>query len=247
MTFATEVVAATALLTRLPVRTSGERAGSGAFGLVGAALGLGAAVPLAVLGPIAPLAAGALAVGWLAASSGALHLDGLADTADALAAPTAEAAERARRDPRSGPAGIAALAVTLLADAALLGALSERATAALVVVSVVVAVSASRAGAALASVLPTVAVREGFGEWFARRTSPVTAIAGAAVPVVLATIGWLALDRPWLLAVPVAALVAGAVLGALLSRLRRGLDGDAFGAVVEGGFLAALVAAVLVV
>ena len=56
----------------------------------------------------------------LAAVSGGLHLDGLADTADALVAPDAYAAERAREDPSVGPGGAVALLVVLGAEVAAL-------------------------------------------------------------------------------------------------------------------------------
>ena len=107
------MTAAIALLTRVPVRTDGHApAGAAAFGLVGAVLGL--AARSALLAGAAPLPGAVLALAVLAIASGALHLDGLADTADALVAPTtptppsgppgsARRSRRRRRD-RAGPA-----------------------------------------------------------------------------------------------------------------------------------------------
>ena len=57
-----------------------------------------------------PAAISALAI--VAILSGGLHLDGLADTSDALAAP-AGAADRARTDPRAGTAGVVWAAPTI--------------------------------------------------------------------------------------------------------------------------------------
>lgn len=55
------MIAAISLLTRIPVRTDGTRAGAWAFGVVGAVLGLAAAAPLLILAPL-PGAVLALAV-----------------------------------------------------------------------------------------------------------------------------------------------------------------------------------------
>jgi adenosylcobinamide-GDP ribazoletransferase len=121
-----DIRAAVGFLTRLPVSVpaaDGDRTGAGAFGLVGAAIGLLAAVPVVLLAPHLALPAAVLALLVNVIASGGLHLDGLADTADALAAPTPDAAERARTDPRTGAAGVAALVLDLLLAATLLKSL----------------------------------------------------------------------------------------------------------------------------
>ena len=102
-----EVRAAAGFLTRLPVGGVSDRVGAAAFGVVGAGIGLLAAVPLVLLGRPVPLVAAVLAVSVIVLVTGAVHIDGLADTADALAAPSADAAERARNDPRLGSGGVA--------------------------------------------------------------------------------------------------------------------------------------------
>jgi adenosylcobinamide-GDP ribazoletransferase len=248
------MTAAIALLTRIPVRTDGASAGAAAFGLVGAVLGLAAAAPLLVFGPL-PGAVLALAI--LAVASGALHLDGLADTADALAAPTADAGERARQDPRVGPAGAVALVLVLGVDAAALAQTAGRspvvAAAALVAV-----VAASRA---VATVAPFVAgtVRPGFGRWFAERTSTRDAAAAVVTALVVAAAASLAVRILAPVGVPAAlgatlapavagigALVAGTVAAAIVGRLRDGLDGDGCGAVIELSLAAGLLAASVV-
>src|SRR5437763_15133036 len=92
-------VAAVAFLTRLPVGRSvtvdAADVGRGAvlFPVVGA--GIGAVAGLAATGlegPLPPLVAGGLAVAVAVALTGALHLDALADSADALGAGTRERA-----------------------------------------------------------------------------------------------------------------------------------------------------------
>src|SRR5688500_7621088 len=81
-----EFTAALAFLTRVPVRAVDSRTGAAAFGLIGALMGVAACWPMVVFGPSLALVAAVLCVATLALVSGALHLDGLADTADALAA-----------------------------------------------------------------------------------------------------------------------------------------------------------------
>jgi adenosylcobinamide-GDP ribazoletransferase len=232
------MTAALSLLTRIPVRTDGTTAGAAAFGLVGALLGLAAAAPLLVLGPL-PGAVLALAV--LAIASGALHLDGLADTADALAAPTAEAAELARNDPRVGAAGVVAIVLVLGLDAAALAETAGR-SAGVAAASLVASVAASRAAATLAPFFSGEA-RPGFGRWFAERTTRVDALAAVVTAVVVgsATAAVTASFAP--LVGGVAALVAGGCAAFALGRLRRGLDGDACGAVIELSLATGLVAA----
>ena len=92
--------------------------------LAGLGLTLGAHLP--------PLLTGALGVALLALLTGGLHLDGLADTADALGAGVKPdpAARRAKmlevmRDPRVGAHGATAVALVVLIKASALGALSS--------------------------------------------------------------------------------------------------------------------------
>lgn len=115
------------LLTRIPlgvVLTDGP--GVAAFGLVGGFVGLVGAVPLVVLaGPLGePWLGPIAAIGVIAIVTGAMHLDGLADTADALTARDAAAAERARKDPSLGPAGVVAIGLILAGEIAALGSLT---------------------------------------------------------------------------------------------------------------------------
>jgi adenosylcobinamide-GDP ribazoletransferase len=176
-----------------------------------------------------PAAVASLAV--LAILSGALHLDGLADTADALAAP-AGAADRARTDPRAGTAGVVAVVLILLLDAALLAELASLAGW-LAAAALVVAVSASRTAAVVAGLAAGPARARGkLGSWFVGRLRTgdgVVAIGTTAVAA--AGAAWLAGS-----AIVVGLLIGGAVAvaaGATAVRLRRQLDGDGFGALIE--------------
>jgi adenosylcobinamide-GDP ribazoletransferase len=246
-----EILAAVGLLTRVPVaggagRAGVDRSGAAAFGLVGGAIGLIGAVVLTAVSPIARVAAPVLALVAIAVVSGGLHLDGLGDTADALAAPTAEAAERARQDPRAGPAGIGAIAALLALDWSFLVELEARgwlvAPAALVV-----AASVSRSVGATTPAVARLPLRAGLGAWFAARTTAVDGAISGCTSVALAAVLAVVLERPTPVIVAALGLVIGWGAVLILERLRGGLDGDALGAITEitlaGALFAAIVAA----
>lgn len=247
-----EIRAATALLTRLPVRLPEGRTGSAAFAVVGAVLGALAAVPAALLAGIAPLLGAMLALGAIELATGFLHLDGLADTADALAAPDPSRAEAARKDPRIGSAGAGAIVIVLGAAAGALVAIPASAVAG----ALVVAGAASRAVPAVAAPLigRSEAPEPGFGAWFAAGSGRGGAVAsfaaGCVVTIAVITAGLVVapgsgLDVVTILA-PVLGLAAGLAAGLALCaglRARFGhLVGDHYGASIEVAFLAALAA-----
>ncbi len=235
--------AAVGLLTRLPLAgATASIPGAAAFALVGAAVGALAAVPLALLSFAGEPVLGAIAaVAVLAAVSGGLHLDGLADTADALVAPDAYAAERAREDPSVGPGGAVALLLVLGAQVGAVASVTASWGPVVAGSAVVVAAAASRWLPVLAVVLLRGGVgHDGLGAWFGDAVSGRDAIVGAvtvalAVAVGTAVGGW--------------ALGPGAVIGtavglaatATIARLRGRLDGDGLGASVEIALLATLV------
>jgi adenosylcobinamide-GDP ribazoletransferase len=243
-----ELVAAIAFLSRVPVAGHGERrsrTGAAAFGLVGAALGLVAATPLVVFGAAHPVLAAIAALALLASLDGGLHLDGLADSFDALAAPGA-GAERARTDPRAGTAGVIAIVAVLALDAAALAELTPRGSwvAAAVLIA---AVTVSRAAAPVWAVCVGRRLRPpgGLGAWFAEETSAgdslLAGISAAALVLLLVEFGGL----PGGLAVlaALAGIAGSAVVGAIVIGLRRRLDGDGYGALIEITVAAILVSA----
>lgn len=127
------LVAAFGFLTRLPVPRiaflPGTQAGSLKwYPLVGAVLGglLAGATALAwtVLPPIP--AAAVVLVAWVALT-GALHLDGLADSADAWIGGMGDRARTLAimKDPRSGPVGVVALVLVLLLKFSALATLAD--------------------------------------------------------------------------------------------------------------------------
>ena len=132
--------AAVSFLTVLPVANvdggPGERLGRAYFPAVGGVVGLVAALVFAVVAALStPLLAAAAAVAVLCVLTGAIHLDGLGDSADGLLGRT-DVAQRLQtmRDPRLGSYGVVAIAVVLLLDMAALAAMSPvRALAALII------------------------------------------------------------------------------------------------------------------
>jgi adenosylcobinamide-GDP ribazoletransferase len=121
-------------LTRLPVPRVRMLPGTQAaslkwYPLVGLVLGgllACAAVLLLRAFPVLPMAA-IMLVGWVALT-GALHLDGLGDSADAWIGGIGDR-ERTlaiMKDPRSGPAGIVALVLLLLVKFSALASLGDR-------------------------------------------------------------------------------------------------------------------------
>lgn len=236
-----EVRAAAGFLTRLPVGAVGDRAGAGAFGLVGAGVGLAGAVPLALLGGPLPLVAAVLSLAVVVVVTGGMHLDGLADTADALASPTPDVAERARRDPRLGSGGVAAIALDLALAGACLATTAAR-DALLAAAALVVAVTVSRSAAPVAAfVRARAGGREatGAGAWFVRRVGTLSVAAALVTTLLVAALATVlagpavALGTAW-------GVLAGAALGAWIVMRRGQLDGDGYGAIVELTFLAVL-------
>lgn len=257
---AAEVLAALAFLTRLPVPARApidtRRTGASGFGLVGAAVGMAGALFLVAVGDRAPLAAAALAIGAMAVVSGALHLDGLADTADALAAPNPAAAARARKDPAVGPAGAAAIGLVLFVDVALLATLSGRASGSALTGGPVLAALACIVAAAGSRALPALAVvvwrgrgapaGDGLGGWFARSASRLSAAVALGSGLAVAVAASVLARQPGLILGAAAGLVVGVAFAGWLAGVRRGLDGDGLGSIVEVGFAAILLSIVLV-
>ena len=243
------VRAAVGLLTRLPVGGVADVPGAAAFPVVGAALGALAAVALGILVLAGePLLGAIAAVAVLAAVSGGLHLDGLADTADALVAPDADAAERAREDPAVGPGGAVALLLVLAGQVAALASLTASWGPVVAGSMVVVAAAVSRWLPVLAVVLLRDGVaRDGLAAWFSDAVSARDAIVGAVTVALSVGAGTVLGGRA--LGLDGWALGPGALIGtavglaatALVVRLRGRLDGDGLGASVELTVLATFV------
>lgn len=238
-----EARAAVTLLTRLPVGAAGtDVSGASAFALVGALVGLAGAIPLVALGWAEPLLAAVAAVSVMALVSGALHLDGLADTADALLVADRARAEAARKDPAIGPGGAVALVLVLAAQVAAISSLASAGP--------VLAAAACVAAGAVSRVVPVVlsgfvgqrAEAGGFGAWFAARVGVADIVVAMASAVGVVAVTTLIAGS----ATPAIGAGSGLVLGLLASRAivtgRGQLDGDGLGAGVELTLAATLAA-----
>jgi len=212
--------------------------GGALFPLVGA--GIGAAVggiADGLAGPLTPTLAAVLGLGVGTALTGALHLDALADSADALGAQTRERALEIMRDHAVGAYGAIALVLVLAAKIAALGALAGRGDA---LRYAVCAASAARVGpVVLSTALPSARTQDGIG-----RALGGTGWTRSALAVAIATafcIGLAGLNGAIVLAA-----VAGVVIvaGLVARHWLGGITGDVLGATAELSELAALVAAV---
>ena len=260
----TAILAALGLLTRLPLSTVGavgsraggrvgDTAGAAAFPLVGALIGaVGGAVCL-LLGS-EPVIAAILAVGAMALLSGGLHLDGLADTVDALLAPDPVRAEAARKDPAVGAGGAVALIVVIGTQAAALASLVALpsgpwlAASACVLAAatgravpvVVVALSADR-WTGRSDLVSAGSAAGGFGQWFRARVRTSDALVAVASVVALLVAAGLATGQTSLVLGTVIGAAVGIVALVSIAARRRGLDGDGFGAAIEVSVAAVLV------
>jgi adenosylcobinamide-GDP ribazoletransferase len=200
--------------------------------VVGALLGLLLAAVAMLDAP--PLVAGGVTVAAGALLTRGLHLDGLADTVDALGSYRRGAEALAvMKKPDIGPFGVAAIALTLLVQAGAVAAIGPWA--------VVAAYTAGRLAVPVACRRGVPAARpEGLGALVAG-TVRLPVLAGAAAIVVAGAV-WAVPGRPWQGPVAVAAALLAAVLlvGHCVRRF-GGLTGDVIGAAVEVATTTALV------
>ena len=235
---------AAAFLTRLPIGTPADAAGrlaasSWAFPLVGA--GVGAIAALVFLAAeLLGLGAGAAALLAVLASlcvTGALHEDGLADTADGLFGGNDRPRRLAiMRDSRLGAYGVLALVLSVTLRAAALAQSGEAFYAGLALVA---AHAASRGLLPAAMRVLAPARVDGLGAG-AGRPGMATAVAAAAIGAAIA----LAALGPACGGVALG-LAAGAVFAAGLFAYRRigGYTGDVLGAFQQVAEIVILLAA----
>jgi adenosylcobinamide-GDP ribazoletransferase len=230
---------ALSFLTILPVRfRDGEitpedlAASRFAYPMIGGAIGLGLAalsVGLDRAGtPPAPSAFLLVAAG--VAITGALHLDGLADTADGLfLGGDPERRLAVMRDPHVGSFGVVALVLAILGKWAALNSLGGSRRALSVLGAAVVGRSLILVAAGSASY----ARRDGTGRRLVEATTPRDALVAAALMLLL---GPMLARVPGLVASGVA-LGLGWAFTRLATRRLGGLTGDILGALVELGEL----------
>jgi adenosylcobinamide-GDP ribazoletransferase len=231
--------AAVSFLTVLPVANAdgspGERLGRAYFPAIGALVGLIAGVVFVAVGAVtSPLFGAAAAVAVLSLLTGAIHLDGLADSADGLLG-RGDVARRLEvmRDPRLGSYGVTAIVVVLLLSVAAITSIPPASA----IAAFVIAGALSRlATLCVIAFVPYVrASGLGVAAWDSRHRG-VDLVVGSLTAAVVCALDW----RRALIAVPVVALTAVVVVGLARRRL-GGATGDVCGATAELCQLAALV------
>jgi adenosylcobinamide-GDP ribazoletransferase len=232
--------AAVSFLTVLPVANAdggaGARLGRAYFPVIGAAIGLVAGLVVVAVGAMAtPLLGAAAGVATLCALSGAIHLDGLGDSADGLLT-RGDAAHRLEvmRDPRLGSYGVVSIVLVLVLQTATLAAMSP----ARALVALVVAGAWSRLAALAVVALEPYVRTAGLGTVAAdpsRRWLDVGI--GLATAALVSLLDW---RRAALAALGVTLVTV--VVVAVARRRLGGVTGDVCGACAELGQLAALLA-----
>jgi adenosylcobinamide-GDP ribazoletransferase len=249
-----DLLTACAFLTRLPVagfaqperdaETDSLARAMRAFPLVGLVIG---AIGWAVCSVALWLGLPAMAVALLTLlatvlATGALHEDGLADTADGFGGGSDPAAKLAiMRDSRSGAYGVLALIFSVFLRAAALASLAETASYGTVGcgAALIAAHAVSRAAMPLLMRFSEPARSDGLGA-AAGRPDDAAAIWCLAIAIIVALLA-LGLGRGLAALLVTAALVA--LLGALARRQIGGYTGDVLGAAQQIGEMAMLLTA----
>ena len=241
-------VAAISFLTAVPVGRRTEirerhlAAGLALFPVVGAALG--AVMVLVAVGAgsvLPPLPAAVLGVAATVILTGALHLDGLADTADGLGASLAGRDPiAAMSDPRAGVAGVAAIALDLLLKVSVVAAFVGAGG----FPWVFVAAGALARGSVLALmvVLPYAGSDAGTGAWVRDSTARRPAVIGIVLALAIGALT----AGPAVVTMLAAAALVCVLVGTWSARALGGMRGDTFGATAELTESFALVAALAV-
>jgi adenosylcobinamide-GDP ribazoletransferase len=240
-----EVRRAFGFLTRLPLGAPDAAEdiplaqASWAFPLVGVAVGLlgGIGYGLAAWIGLPVTVAALVALGVTVLATGALHEDGLADTADGFGGGTTREEKLAiMRDSRTGAYGVLALIFSLGLRVSALAAIADggRALAALIAAH---AVGRGLLPLVLRGLEPARA--DGLGATAGR---PEAALAWSAAGLA-AIVAIFALDFLPGIAALIAAALAMALLAAVAQRQIGGYTGDALGAVEQGGEIVMLLAA----
>jgi adenosylcobinamide-GDP ribazoletransferase len=202
--------------------------------LIGALVGVAAVVQVELGMPVLLAAAGAVVVDVVV--TGALHLDGLADSADGLAGRNPEHSLEVMRDHGVGVYGASAVVLDLLVKVAAIAALP--ASDAVVILVAVYAVS--RAAPLPLSAALSYAGSNGTGRVFVQgmRWDFATAGTGIAAALAFLAVGTMAV------AMLGGLLVVAVAVGFSAGRRLAGVTGDVLGAAVELTTLVGLVAAV---
>lgn len=230
-------------LTRIPVRHDDDvHMGRVAalFPVIGMMVGAMSAATYAGLTGILPSAPSvALALSFAVLVTGAFHLDGLADSADALVGGfTPERRLEILKDSRHGTYGVVAIVCQILVQYALLSSQSVR-------TGVVMLVLAHGAGRALAvSVMKSSSpAHDGLGAVYVRDVSRLDQSAAVTLGAALTAV----LLGPWGLAVFVAGIVVVGIFARRCASRIGGIVGDVLGATEQVAETLMMIGAVIVV
>lgn len=249
--FSDDLAACLRFYSRLPAPARADsaampdfRRAARALPLAGAVIGAcgGGALLLARLVGVPALPACVLAIAMLVAVTGALHEDGLADTADGFGGgATRERKLKIMRDSRLGTYGAAALVLALLLRVTALGALIERG-AFLAALALIAAAAVSRTAGLLPLVSLAPARADGAGAASAKPGSD--AVRMAAVLAVLLSLlpAFAGLSLGSIVFADLAALLAAAWVARLAERQIGGYTGDVLGAAQQAAEIAMLLA-----
>ena len=237
---------ATSLLTRIPVRDAPPDSPALSrslpwFPVVGAIVGLAVAGVYATTRlALPPTVAAALGLVTGVVLTGALHEDGLADTADALLGGwTPQDRLRIIKDPAHGTYGVLAIAFIVVLRVTAIASMG--AWAALAIIPS--AYSMSRAGSAVLFVIAPPAVDSGLGASYARAVQR-RHVAGSIVVALTMATGALGI---WAAAAAGITMLTVWLLGRLALRRMGGITGDVLGAAEQAAEVALLLLGVALV
>ena len=215
------------------------------LGMLAGAVTWGAGI---LAGPLLGAVLGLAVLAWL---TGALHLDGVADTADGLGSrkPAAQALEIMRCSD-IGPMGVITLLFVLLADVASLSRIMTDGPPLAGPTALLLAVLLGRVAVVCSTTAASHGARtQGFGALFHGVTSNTTAILWVVASVAASgATGWVVAGPAGTAALGLASVVAlgvGWLWRGHLSRRLDGMTGDTFGSIIEVTQTAFLVAAAL--
>ena len=212
--------------------------------VAGLVLGL---LPAAVLGlaltlDLGPWLAATLSVATMVLTTGALHEDGLADTADSIGGTTREKRLEIMRDSRIGSFGASALFLSLMLRIGVLAALASRIDNEAIVAAILITASLSRTAGLMPLVFLAPARRDGVAQAVgqpARKTFWHVAGIAAVITIILGSLG--NLPAAGLVLMLVLTGLTGFALTRFAERHLGGQTGDIAGAAQQAAEVAALI------
>ena len=212
--------------------------------VAGLVLGLlpAAVLGLALLLDLGSWLAATLSVAAMVLTTGALHEDGLADTADSIGGTTREKRLEIMRDSRIGSFGASALFLSLALRTGALAALASRIDSGAIVAAILITASLSRTAGLMPLVFLAPARRDGMSQAVgqpARKTFWLAAGISVVLAVVLGAFG--ALPGAGIVLMLALSGLSGLALTRFADRHLGGQTGDIAGAAQQVAEIAALI------